>query len=219
MSNFVDKKGLCLVTFLHQSKRNLEKAAAFWEGTAEGLQFDFLSLMSFLFALSALANNLHSFSPRFLDMLLYISVAFTVLKNKIILLLIFFSLHCCLNPQWPITCGRVALTWAAGAIWRTSEVTFDLSLVPSILVQCLSLRDCDSGEEHSSQLDRKFYWMLNQFVNTFLLSLFLPFYVRGFLKNQNPASRTALPLLNNWIFKLWLWCLRRLCGFEIVIIQ
>lgn len=52
MSNFVDKKDLCLATFLHQSKRNLEKAAAFWEGTAEGLQFDFpLCLSSLLWVL------------------------------------------------------------------------------------------------------------------------------------------------------------------------
>lgn len=177
-----------------------------------------LSPMSFVFALSALANNLRIFSPCFLDMLLYISVAFTVLKNKILFLLFFFFALLFESP-------------VAYYLWWSSS---HLSCWCYMKNFWSYLWSRPGSQYFSSMSQSEWLWLWRRsfkptgqevLLNVesvreyFPLSLFLPSCVRGSIKNQNPVSSTALPLLNSWIFKLWLWCLRRLCGFEMVITQ
>lgn len=83
--------------------------------TAEGKNSDLINifLSIFLLALSFPAKNLHSF-PHTSYICFFIFLLHLQLKKKKPLFFFFPSLSffplCCLNPQRPITCGRVAFT-------------------------------------------------------------------------------------------------------------
>lgn len=47
-------------------------------------------------------------------------------QTNIFFHLLSFSPVACVNPQWPITCGTVVVSLAAGSVWGTSVVTFEI---------------------------------------------------------------------------------------------
>lgn len=72
-------------------------------------------------------KNLHSF-PCTLSIYLFVFLLHLQFKKKtnIFSNSFLFSPVGCLNTQWPITCGTIALSWAVGSVLGTFVVTFEI---------------------------------------------------------------------------------------------
>lgn len=139
---------------------------------------------------------------------LYFSCICSLKKNLFFSTCFLFCPVACLIPQWPITCGTIALSWATGSkellllplkYWKVGEISY-LSQSESLWLQ----------RRPFSHLEMKNHWNLNQFMNclSFPDSLFKSKEILILNKTQqryrlHPVLLSQLPLLsNNWIFKV-----------------